>query len=306
MNILLTGAVKYTDEQLKKIEKTGFSITFVQDEREPLDIDCSAFDAVVCNSLFLYTPIEKFTSLKFIQLTSAGLDRAPLDYIKEHNIQLCNARGVYSVPMAEWVLLMTLSIYKRFAVFSENQRQHFWNKQRDLFEISGKNVCVVGCGSVGMECLKRFKAFDAVTIGVDIENCKLPYVDCFYNIGHIDEALKKSDIVVLTLPLTDKTRGLFDKEKFSFMKRDSVLINVARGGIINESDLISELKNGKFKGVALDVFEEEPLKENSPLWDFENVIITPHNSFVSENNIQRLNNLIVKNLNAFIMRSQGD
>lgn len=306
MNILLTGAIKYTGEQLKQIEKSGFSISFVQDERKPLDIDCSVFDAVVCNGLFLYTPIEKFTSLKFIQLTSAGLDRVPLDYIKEHNIQLCNARGVYSVPMAEWVLLMALSIYKKYAVLSENQKQHLWNKQRDIMEISGKSVCVVGCGSVGKECLKRFKAFDAVTIGVDIATCKLPYVDCFYNIGNIDEALKRSDIVVLTLPLTDSTRGLFNKEKFSFMKDDSVMINVSRGGVINESDLIKELKKGKFKGIALDVFEEEPLKANSPLWNFENVIITPHNSFVSENNSQRLINLIIKNLNAFIMQTQGD
>lgn len=296
MNILITGALKCSDAQLKIIEKMGFNITFVQDERIPLDIDCSEFEAVICNGLFLYTSIEKFTNLKFVQLTSAGLDRAPVEYINKHSIILHNARGVYSIPMSEWVMQMALQIYKSPEFFIENKKKHKWEKLRNIIEIHGKTVCVVGTGSVGVECLKRFKAFGTITTGVDIASANNEYIDKFYLFDEMDKALSEADIVVLTLPLNEHTKGIFNQSRFSVMKDNSVLINVSRGGIINENDLIEALSNGKFMGVALDVFESEPLSEKSELWDFDNVIITPHNSFVSEANHQRLFDVIINNL----------
>ncbi|MGN0661265.1 MAG: NAD(P)-dependent oxidoreductase [Oscillospiraceae bacterium] len=300
MNLLLTGAVNYTNAQIEKLREIGYEITFVQDERIPLEIDCSVFDAVVCNGLFLYNPVEKFTNLKLVQLTSAGLDRAPVEYFNKNNIKLFNARGVYSIPMAEWVLLMALEIYKKSYEFYKQQANRAWKKHRDIAEINSKSVCVVGTGSVGQECLKRFSAFGARTIGVDIVNPKSEYIDEFVLIDNLNEALGKSDIVVLTLPLLDSTRGIINDGRMSAMKNDSVLINVSRGGVINESDLIKWLNKGKFKGVALDVFEEEPLAFESPLWNYDNVILTPHNSFVGDRNCERLFDVIYNNLNDFI------
>ena len=122
MKLLLTGAFKYTQEQIEYIKSLGHDVVFVQDERVPIEFDISDIEAVVCNGLFLYTPIEKFKSLKFIQLTSAGLDRVPLDYIKEHNIKIANARGVYSAPMAEFALCGVLQLYKQSRFFYENQK----------------------------------------------------------------------------------------------------------------------------------------------------------------------------------------
>ena len=126
--LLLTGAFKYSGEQLSNLEHLGYEILFVQDERKPLIIDVSDIDAVVCNSLFLYNDIKEFKNLRTIQLTSAGLDRVPLDYINEKEIQLFNARGVYSIPMAEWAILKRAEFFiKTKSSTSGKSKEIYWS-----------------------------------------------------------------------------------------------------------------------------------------------------------------------------------
>jgi phosphoglycerate dehydrogenase-like enzyme len=310
MNLLLTGAFKYTKGQLDSIQDLGYEITFVQDERVSLseanqNIDIASIDVVVCNSLFLYNDITQFKSLKFIQLTSAGMDRVPLDYIKNHGIHIVNARGVYSIPMAEWVVLKILEIYKNSRHFYKAQSERKWQKRRDLLELAGKTAAIIGLGNVGIEIAKRLSAFSVYVIGVDnrlLDPAENDLVNELCVPDEIDKVLNKSDIVILTLPLTDQTRHMMNKYRFEAMRDSSILVNVSRGGVINETDLIEALQGNKFFGVALDVFEEEPLNQDSPLWDFDNVIITPHNSFVSDKVNERLFKLIIKNLNEHMMK----
>ena len=296
MKLLLTGAFKYTQEQIEYIKSLGHDVVFVQDERVPIEFDISDIEAVVCNGLFLYTPIEKFKSLKFIQLTSAGLDRVPLDYAKEHNIKIANARGVYSAPMAEFALCGVLQLYKQSRFFYENQKQHKWDKHRGLLELTSKNVLVVGAGSIGSEVAKRFKAFDANVVGVDL----FPNDNANFNevlpLSELDNQLKTADIVVLTLPLTSDNAGFFNADKFNMMKDSAIFVNIARGKLVNQNDMIEAIEQSKIAGAVLDVFEEEPLEESSKLWNFDNVIITPHNSFVGDMNNKRMFNIIKHNL----------
>lgn len=296
MKLLLTGAFKYTQEQIEYIKSLGHDVVFVQDERIPIEFDVSDIEVVVCNGLFLYTPIEKFKSLKFIQLTSAGLDRVPLDYAKEHNIKIANARGVYSAPMAEFALCGVLQLYKQSRFFYENQKQHKWDKHRGLLELTSKNVLVVGAGSIGSEVAKRFKAFDANVVGVDL----FPNDNANFNevlpLSELDNQLKTADIVVLTLPLTSDNAGFFNADKFNMMKDSAIFVNIARGKLVNQNDMIEAIEQSKIAGAVLDVFEEEPLEESSKLWNFDNVIITPHNSFVGDMNNKRMFNIIKHNL----------
>ncbi|MFP4698676.1 MAG: NAD(P)-dependent oxidoreductase [Eubacteriales bacterium] len=295
MKLLLTGAFNYSEEQIVKIKSLGHEIVFIQDERVSLQIDITDIEAVVCNGLFLYNDITMFKSLKFIQLTSAGLDRVPLDYIKKNGIKLFNAKGVYSVPMAEWVVLKILEIYKKSRFFYKNQEQYKWEKQRNLLELTDRTASIIGYGSVGSEVAKRLKAFGVNIISVDRQKREDECVDEALLIDELNYALGKADIIILTLPLSDKTRHLINKDKISKMKENAVLINVSRGGIIDEARLIEALKADKFLGVALDVFEEEPLVKSS-LWNFENIIITPHISYISNKVNERLFELIVANL----------
>ena len=294
MNILITGAIILNENFKKNIIELNNNIIFQQNEKDELICDYSWVEGVICNSLFLYHDITKFKNLKYIQLTSAGYDRVPLNYIIQNNIKIYNAKGVYSIPMAEFVISSVLQIYKQNRFFNDNQNKHIWEKNRNLLELFGKNVCILGCGNVGTECAKRFKAFECNVYGVDINIYQNKYFDEIINIKSLNEILPKGDIVVLTLPLTSLTKHLFDKNKFNLMKENAILINISRGAIINTDDLINY--SSKLNAIILDVFEEEPLNENSPLWNMSNVIITPHNSFVGENNNARLYKLILNNL----------
>lgn len=295
MNLLITGAWQEAKKYIETIEQMGHQVQFLQFEKDELPCDYEWVEGIIGNGLFLTHPIEKFVNLRYIQLTSAGYDRVPIDYVKEHKIVINNARGVYSAPMAEYAVVGVLSLYKSQRFFAENQREHKWEKKRDLKELGGQNVCILGCGSVGEECAKRFEAFGCVIFGVDIVVREIEHFSKVYHLYEVKEVLSKSDIVIITLPLTDETYHMFDEEKFSSMKPGSVLVNIARGALVDTDALIEALKK-KLGGAVLDVFEEEPLKENSPLWDMENVIITPHNSFVGNGNQNRLNNTIISNL----------
>lgn len=299
MKLLLTGAFKYTEEQLSALKNSGFEITFVQNELQKLSIDCSEFDAVVCNSLFMHNDVESFTSLKAVQLTSAGYDRVPVSVFAQKGIALFNAKGVYNIPMAEWAVLKTLEIYKNSKFFYKNQEQKLWEKNRNLMELYGKTVLIVGVGNIGQECAKRFKSFGTKVIGADIFDSKCEFIDEFFYMDSLNTALKICDVAVLCLPLTEKTEHLLNKETLSFFKDDAVLINISRGKVINEADLTHALLENRFSGVALDVFEEEPLSPQSPLWSIPRVYLTPHNSFVSDMVNQRLFELIYKNLTEF-------
>lgn len=296
MKLLLTGAFKYTNEQIEYLKSLGNEVVFVQDEREKIGFDVSDIEGVICNGLFLYNKIEQFKSLKYIQLTSAGFDRVPLDYINDHKIKIYNARGVYSVPMAEFALTGILQLVKQSRFFYENQKQHMWEKSRTLGELSGKTALIVGAGNIGTEVAKRLNAFDMTVIGVDICNNEKLYFDNVELLSELDEYLKIADVVVLTLPLMDSTRGMFDKTKFELMKENSIFVNLARGPLVVENDLIDLLEQKLIGGAVLDVFDVEPLEKNSPLWDMKNVILTPHNSFVGENNNKRMFKVIVENL----------
>lgn len=297
MKLLITGAIHWGDAQINEFKKLGHEIIYIQDERIPLreqGIEVKDIEGTVCNGLFLYNEISDFKKLKYIQLTSAGFDRVPMDYIREHQIEIHNARGVYSIPMAEFAVCGVLQIYKQSRFFYENQKVHQWEKHRGLMELAGKTVCIVGCGSVGTECAKRFQAMGCKVLGVDLFPREDKHYEVMKELSFLDDILPETDILVLTLPLTKETNHLINESKFALMKQNMVLVNIARGAVV-DSDALSR-NIDKVGGVILDVFEEEPLNENSPLWDKENVIITPHNSFVGDGNIERLKNVILNNL----------
>lgn len=293
MKLLVTGAWEQAVESLEQLKKKH-EIVFMQWEKDSLPCEYEWVEGIIGNGIFLTHPIEKFKNLRYIQLTSVGYDRVPMDYIKEHHIEIHNARGVYSIPMAEFAIAGVLQLYKQARFFSDNQKKHQWVKHRGLLELNGKNVCIVGCGSVGTECAKRFVAFGCHVLGIDICPRKDQYYQEILQLNMLDNVLPQMDIIVLTLPLTEDTHYLMNDCRFKQLKDNAVIVNIARGGIVDTEALIEHLP--RMGGAVLDVFEEEPLAEESIVWEMENVIITPHNSFVGDGNKERLNNIILKNL----------
>lgn len=295
MNLLITGAWQGAKENIEQIEQMGHAVSFLQYEKDRLPCTYDWVEGVICNGLFLNHSIEKFTNLRYIQLTSAGFDRVPMEYVKEHGIKIYNARGVYSIPMAEYAVCGVLEIYKKAAYFRKNQEEHKWEKHRGLMELFGKTVCIVGCGSVGTECAKRFQAFGCTVIGIDLFPREDENYEKMVPLSDLTDILPATDVLVLTLPLTSATKHMMNAEKFSLMKDGSVCVNIARGAIVDSIALENAL-DAQLGGAVLDVFEEEPLDKISHLWDYENVIITPHNSFVSDGNYIRVNEIIIRNL----------
>lgn len=294
MNLLVTGAWQQAKEYTSKLEEQGHLVQFLQFEKDALPCGYEWVEGIIGNGIFLSHPIEKFTNLKYIQLTSAGFDRVPMDYVKNHGITINNARGVYSVPMAEYAIAGVLSLYKEQRFFAHKQMEHAWEKKRDLRELSDRKVCILGCGSVGSECAKRFEAFGCRVVGIDIVIREIPHFSCVYHLDEMKEVLSDVDIAVITLPLTGATYHIFNRDMLDVMKPGAVVVNIARGALVDTDALIDALNN-KLGGAVLDVFEEEPLGE-SPLWDMKNVIITPHNSFVGSGNNIRMSNVIMKNI----------
>lgn len=295
MNLLITGGWRDAEKYIGQIEKTGHAVCFLPNEQNSLPCPYEWVEGMIGNGLFLHHDIGKFTHLRYIQLTSAGFDRVPIDEIRRRRIEIHNARGVYSIPMAEYAVSGVLQLYKQAAFFDKNQKAHRWDKHRGLLELSGKTVCIVGCGSVGTACAKRFTAFDCTVIGVDIA----PRQDAQYAqmvpLERLDTVLSSADIVILTVPLTEQTHHLINKARFANMKPGAILVNIARGAVVETEALISALED-RLSGAVLDVFEEEPLADNSPLWDMEHVIITPHNSFVGDRVFDRLATVILHHL----------
>ena len=339
MNLLITGA--WTSKYIDEIEEEGHKVLFMQQEKDKLPCAYDWPEGIICNGLFLHHPLSRFTNLRYIQLTSAGLDRVPMQDILKRKIEIHSARGVYSVPMAEFAVAGVLDLYKNMDRFRDQQKNHAWIKNRQVRELAGSRVLIVGCGSVGTECAKRFKSFRCRIIGVDrtageitgVEsslgedgnragirvrnydknsdrNCDGnsdktygQYCERIYDQIRLPEALDEelpaADIVILSLPLTDETRGMIDGKRLSMIK--GILVNISRGALVDRRAL------EKWEGTAvLDVFEEEPLPPESPLWEKENMIITPHNSFVGDGNESRLSELIRDNLEAYMLEKAAN
>lgn len=299
MKTIVTGALQATPEELDKLRALGMDITLHPDERQEVE-DPGRYEAAICNGLFAFHDIRRFTNLRYIQLTSAGMDRVPLDYIRQRGIVIRNAAGVYSVPMAEWTIMRLLELCKNAGRLHADQADRRWEKDRSWRELAGKTACIVGFGAYGMETARRLKAFDVTVTVVNRTRKESPWVDRSYSVEALEEALAEADIVVMAVALTEQTRGVMDESRFAAMKDGAVFLNAARGALVDEPALIRALETGRLSGAALDVFGTEPLPQDSPLWNTVNLILSPHNSFVGEHNHARLMGMVVDNYRNYI------
>ena len=261
MNVLVTGAFQLNSEKLAALEAAGHKVFTHPDERAPVE-QPERYEAVVCNGLFLHNSIESFTDLRLIQLTSAGLDRVPLDYIRAHGIELHNAAGVYSVPMAEFAVGGILQLYKQSRFFAANQAQHKWEKHRGLLELSGKRVCILGCGDVGREIAKRLKAFGCRITGVNRTVREIPDFEEVLPLDKLPDAAAVCDILICCIALTPETRGMVSNAVFDRLPGGAVFVNIARGALADGAALTAWLQSGGH--AVLDVFEKDPLSETRP------------------------------------------
>ena len=243
------------------------------------------------------TKLGDCDNLKWLQTNSAGVD----NYIKHlpKGVLLTNATGGYGLAIAEHMLGLYLTLIKKLNGYHELQNQHNWSDLGPVTSVYGSTVLVVGMGDIGTEFAKLCKAMGAYVIGVRRANSSpSAYADEVHLNADLDELLPRADCVAISLPGTKETANMFGKDRFEKMKDTAVLINVGRGSIINQPELVDALNNGVIGGAGLDVTTPEPLEKEDPIWSAKNCVITPHVSggFHLGETKKRILNICVENL----------
>ncbi len=244
--------------------------------------------------------------LKWVHFGLAGVDRSLFPELLKSRVLITSSRGIHHETVAEHAMGLILALAKGIGESIKAQTRREW-VQRELIDkritLSGKVLGIVGLGNIGMELAAKAKAFGMKVVASKNKikkGEKYKNVDKLFSKEKLKEVLSQSDFVVLLVPLTKETYHMIDEEKFGWMKKDAYLINVGRGPVINEKALISALRNQTIKGAGLDVFENEPLDPNSPLYDFENVIITPHIAGSMPDYYKRVGEIFKKNLERYL------
>lgn len=245
--------------------------------------------------------LEQAPGLRWVHCLSAGVDRLPLDYFKNRDIVLTNSSGVHSVHMSEYAMSMMLQWVRRSAAFYRMQQNKQWRGAPLTDQLDGQTVGIIGTGQIGKAIAPKAKVFGMRTLGYNRSGDSLEGFDDIYSGEEgLNKLLRESDFVISILPGTDKTRHLIDLSKLKLMKPTAFLINIGRGYVIKEADLIHALSNGIIAGAGLDVFEQEPLPEDSPLWTLENVYMTPHIAGNSPKYVEKAAVIFNDNLQRFI------
>jgi phosphoglycerate dehydrogenase-like enzyme len=235
--------------------------------------------------------VRTATKLRFVQATFAGagqqLAAAGLAREDVERIAWASSAGVHATPLGEWALFGILALTKGLPRLDADKRERHW-AHYPVDEVRGTTVLVVGLGEIGREVARLAEAF-----GMRVLSTRR-------NEGELDELLPRADSVVITLPLTTETRGLIDRRRIGLLKPGAILVNLGRGTALDEDALIDALRSGRVRGAALDVFATEPLPPDSPLWELDNVILSPHTAAQSIRENERIVELFADNLRRYL------
>lgn len=293
---------RFTQDHLNAIKKAAgkkVEIVEVSDAETALK---HASDADIIAGFPATIPLlANAKKLKWLHSFSAGMDRVLRPEVVAAPVLVSNSSGVHVTPIAEHVIGFILLFTREFYQTFKNQQNRIWNKSATVVELRGKTVLIVGMGAIGTEIARLVHVFGASVLALTRTRKPKPaFVKELKTAAALPLFLPRADFVVVALPYTKDTYHYFGTREFRRMKNTAVIINIGRGALINESELVEALEKKTLGGAALDVTETEPLPEESPLWNMENVIITPHHSGFSEKFMDRIIDLFCQNLRAFV------
>ncbi len=248
-------------------------------------------------------PLIGARSLKWLALPSAGVEPFTRPGILPEGVILTNASGAYGVTIAEHIVMVTLEMMRRRAEYLDIVANRGWQRDLPIRSIHGSRILILGTGDIGRETARRLRAFSpAAIVGVNRSGvCPEPLFDRVLTAEGLDKLLPEQDLVILCLPGTPETRDLMNAARLALLPETAYVVNVGRGGCLDEDALAKALRGGKLAGAALDVFRTEPLPADSPLWEVPNLIITPH---ISGNmtlrwTMERVVAIFLKNLSSY-------
>ena len=248
------------------------------------------------------TVLGNAQNIKMIQRTGVGLDSIDLEYIRNHDIPFYVNKGVNAQSVAEHTILLMLASLRNLVEINENTKRGIWKKQAQgvcTHELCGKTVGLIGMGEIGRKVAGMLKAFGAEVLYNDVSKMKQEDENALgIKFSTREEIIEKSDIISLHCPLTDDTRHMINDRAVNKMKNGVILINTARGGLIDEAALINGIKNGKIAGAGIDVYEKEPV-DNSEVLNLQNVITTPHIGGVTYDSFYQMMYQAMRNIEMF-------
>ncbi|MFP9061266.1 D-2-hydroxyacid dehydrogenase [Natrialbaceae archaeon A-chndr2] len=252
---------------------------------------------IVTGMTFDESLLEHAANLRLFACAYAGTGHLPLETLADRSVAVTNASGVHGPNIAEHVIGSMLAFTRRFHVGERRQRRREW-RHYQTHELQGSTVTVVGLGAIGQAVCERLEPFGVERLGIRHSPEKGGPVDEVFGYDDADvyEALSGTDYLVLACPLTEQTRGLIDRDAFDTLPPSTVLVNVARGPVVDTDALVAAVRRNGIRGAALDVTDPEPLPESHPLWTFENVRITPHNSGYTPRYYDRLADIVARNV----------
>jgi phosphoglycerate dehydrogenase-like enzyme len=278
----------------------GHTIHAATDEASAL---AGAAEAEVILGYFRPAVCAAAPKLRWIQSFSTGMDKFLFPEIVERDaVRISNVAGLYASQGGEhaWALLLALTRQLPLAVHNKDKR--LW-QSADVVEVAGSTLGVIGMGGFGMQIAKRAQGYDMAVIAVDAVRTEKPdYVDelCPATTENLHDLLRRADIVMMACPLTKETYHLIGAAELALMRPTAYLINVTRGGIIDEPALVAALEKGQIAGAGLDVVEKEPLAADSPLWDAPNLILTPHRAGASQHRPRKIYEFFLANLERYL------
>lgn len=263
-------------------------------------MECLPETDVVVTYEFSSDMLNRAERLEWIQALSSGVDGYNHDRLRDEGVALTSASGVHAEPMAEQILGYVLLFERNILRGIRQQREHRW-EDYGAGEVRGKTLGIVGVGAIGSQVAEVGAAHGMTVVGTKRTPETAPDVlDEVHPPEGLSDLLPRVDYLVVSCPLTEETRRLLGSEEFTAMPSSSVLVNVARGEILDQDALVAALEMDELGGAALDVFKEEPLPEESPLWDLPNVVVTPHMAGVSPYLNGRKAELFAENYHAFL------
>jgi len=311
MNISLLEPIGISEEQIQKMaeafQKEGHTFTYYGDkttDTEELKRRSTDQDIVmIANNPYPDEVVKAADRLKMIAVAFTGIDHVGLNACREKGIMVCNCAGYSNQSVAELVIGMTIGLYRKLDECGRAVRNGRTSAGLTGREIAGKTVGIVGCGQIGMRTTKLFQAFGAKVLAYSRHE-RQEWKTEGIRACSIDELLAQSDIVSINLPLNQETRGFFGKDMIAKMKPDSILINCARGPIVDNAALAKALQEGRIAGAAIDVFDmEPPIPADYPLLQARNVLLTPHVAFLTEESMVRRAEIEFENVNAYLQGS---
>lgn len=322
--MLVLSTQRFGRDDIARLEATGCAYRYVEPGGDPHGASSEVFHAglyalpekvrreveALVTPCFHITPrlLEALPNLRWVHHPGAGVNSGEFwtqwELLDAHGVVVTTAK-IHAVPISEWIVAAMLALAKNLKRHAERQKAHVYHDEERLpsLILEGKTALVIGTGHVGAEVGRKLKlGFNMVTVGINSDGRPVEHFDEMHTLADLDDLLPQADFVITTSVLVEATRGMIDARRLALMKATAYVINPSRGSLIVERDLIAALRARRIAGAGLDTFEVEPLPADSPLWDLDNVILTPHCSGGRPDYQTAVMDRLLANLEAFRAR----